>query len=129
MNRIVKIALLSSFPALLVAQSVPQSSIIIGAPTTPWFKFYVDAQLYQGTATFMWPKGSKHTVQAVSNAPSGFICPGVLLSQLNSNNETIVLFGGWKDNTGVLVPGADPVQTVTADPTITSLTASITIAY
>jgi uncharacterized protein (TIGR03437 family) len=133
MNPIVKIALLSSFPVLLAvqgaAQNVPQSGIMIGAPTTPWFKFYVDGQLYQGTATFVWPQGSKHIVQAVSNAPAGFTCPGVLSTQLNSNNETIVLFTGWKDNTGVLIPAADPIQTVTADPTITSLTASITLAY
>jgi len=128
MNRIVKIALLVGFPALLPAQPV-QSSIIIGAPTTPWFKFYVDGQLFQGTATFVWPQGSKHTIQALSNIPGGVTCPGVLLSQLNTDGSMEVLFTGWKDNTGLLIPTADPIQTVTADPTITSLTASIQLSY
>jgi uncharacterized protein (TIGR03437 family) len=129
MNRIVKIALLASFPAVLAAQPVQQSSIIIGAPTTPWFKFYVDGQLYQGTATFVWPKGSKHTVQALSNLPLGVTCPAVLLSQLNTDSSMEVLFSGWKDNTGLLIPGTDPIQTVTADPTITSLEATIQLSY
>jgi hypothetical protein len=129
MNRIVKIALLVSFPALLPAQPAPQSSIIIGAPTTPWFKFYVDGQIYQGTATFVWPKGSKHTVQALSNLPLGVTCPASLLSQLNTDSSMEVLFTGWKDNNGLLTPGADPIQTVTADPTVTSLIASIQLSY
>src|SRR5258708_250334 len=129
MNRIVKIALLLSSPALLMAQPAPQSSIIIGAPTTPWFKFYVDGQLFQGTATFVWPKGSKHTIQALSNVPLGVTCPGVLLNQLNTDGSMQVLFTGWKDNHGFLIPTADPIQTVTADPTITSLLASIQLTY
>jgi uncharacterized protein (TIGR03437 family) len=129
MNRILTIALLAGFPALLVAQNVPQSSITIGAPTVPWFKFYVDGQLYQGTATFVWPQGSKHTVQAVSNVPGGVTCPGSLATQLNSGNDMAVLFAGWKDNLGLLVPTTDPVQTITADPSITSLTATIQLSY
>src|ERR1039457_4134116 len=129
MNRILTIALLAGFPALLVAQNVPQSSITIGAPTVPWFKFYVDGQLYQGTATFVWPQGSKHTVQALSNVPGGVTCPGSLATQLNTGGAMAVLFAGWRDNKGLLVPAVDPVQTIPADPSILALTATIQLSY
>ena len=39
------------------------------------------------------------------------------------------MFNGWKDNAGLLVPSTDPVQTVTADPSITTLTATLTVNY
>src|SRR5579872_2813924 len=129
MNRPVKIALLSSFPLLLTGQIAPQSSIIIGAPTTPWFQFYVDAQLYQGTATFVWPQGSKHILQAVNNLPPGNTCPASMTAQLAADNTIIAAFGGWKDNAGLLGQSSDPVQTITADPRITSITAGVSLSY
>lgn len=132
MNRITAITLVSAFSSILGAQSVPVTSIRIGSDTMPTFRFMVDGQPFQGIQTLMWPKGSAHVVQAFSDvSPTDSKCPASLASaiQLSPMGDKAVLFGGWKDNTGHLIPGNDTVQTVTADPALTSLIANITVEY
>ena len=41
--------------------------------------------------------------------------------------DTQYIFKGWVDNGALTQPTLDPVQTVTADPSITSITANVTI--
>ena len=132
MNRIAAITIASIFSSVLWAQSVPVTSIRIGSNTVPTARFMVDGQTFQGIQTFMWPKGSKHVVQTFSDiAPAASNCPASLASaiQLSPGADTAVLISGWIDNTGHLIGGADNVQTVTADPAITSLIANVTVAY
>jgi uncharacterized protein (TIGR03437 family) len=130
-NRIFTIALLSGFSAVLWAQTAPVSSIRIGSDTVPWATFLVDGLSYQGIQTFTWPQGSTHIVQVLNTLPQGNNCPANLVAaaQLSIDSQTAILFGGWRDNTGLLYPSADTVQTITADPSITSLIASFTVTY
>ena len=87
--------------------------------------FYVDGQAYTSAATFVWPTGSEHIVSFLFNGgpnqPSNV--------QMSSDGGTQYQFTGWVDNAGLLVPTSDPVQTVTANPNITTLTATLTVAY
>lgn len=109
----------------LWSQNTVVTSIRIG--TNPnGARFYVDGQLYYAQQTFLWPVGSKHIVSfplfvAANGVATGF--------QLSLDNNVQYAFGGWVDNTGNLAPGNSPDQTVTADPAVTSLIASVTPNY
>ena len=87
--------------------------------------FTVDGTPYSHAANFTWPKGSEHVVAFTINAPAG----STALTQTSSDGQTQYTFGKWQTNNGLLEPNSSPVQTVTADPSITSLTATVTVAY
>jgi len=131
LNRIVTIALFSGFPAVVCAQTAPVSSVRIGSDTVPWARFLIDGLYFQGISTFTWPQGSKHIIQVLSDLPAVNTCPAnfVTAVQTSIDAKTAILFSGWKDNTGYLLPNTDPVQTITADPAITSLIAIFTVSY
>jgi len=74
--------------------------------------FLVDGQRFTGAATFLWPQGSKHTLD---------IDP----IQFDLIIKARFAFNGWSDSTGLLsVAGTHLV--VTADPAITFYKASVT---
>ena len=131
MNRIAKLALFYALPAALSAQNATVSSIRIGSDSVPWARFIVDGQPVTGMSTFMWAAGSKHTIQALNDIATGDACPASLFKavQMSWNRESALLFTGWTDNTGHLLPSSDPIQTITADPGITSLVANFTLTY
>jgi len=88
--------------------------------------FYVDGQAYNNAATLVWPTGSKHIVSFLldpvePNEPANL--------QTSRDGNTQYIFNGWLDNAGLLIPTSDPVQTVTADPRITTLTATLAVSY
>jgi uncharacterized protein (TIGR03437 family) len=87
--------------------------------------FTVDGTAYSHAANFVWPKGSEHVVAFPINAPAG----STALAQISSDGQTQYTFGQWQTNNGLLLPNTSPVQTVTADPSITSLTATVSVAY
>lgn len=130
MNRIVFVALFSALSFTAKAQAV--SSIVIGSDY-PWAQFTVDGQLFSGQATFTWPQGSKHIVEFIDSQGASPLGPCVVMPakaiQFSPNGHSAISFGGWQDNAGLLVPTTDPVQTVTADPKITSLKAIVTVSY
>ncbi|HEY6392031.1 MAG TPA: hypothetical protein VIX89_12180 [Bryobacteraceae bacterium] len=105
----------------------PQSAITIS--TNPsGARFSVDGQVYIQAQTFVWPKGSKHLLV--------FILDPVLPNQpANTSIQTSVdgnatwSFGGWLDNAGLLLPSSDAIQTITADPRITTIKATLTASY
>jgi uncharacterized protein (TIGR03437 family) len=131
LNRLFTIAFFVSLPTGLWAQTAPVSSIRIGSDTLPWARFLVDGLYFQGMSTFTWPQGSKHVVQVLNDLPMGNSCPSTLFSaaQTSIDANTAILFNGWKDNKGFLLPTTDPVQTITADPSVTSLIANFTVSY
>ncbi len=90
-------------------------------------KFTVDGQVYITAATLVWPAGSKHTVSFVTDPPLPNQAAGTV--QTTPDGSAQYVFGGWVDNAGLLAPQPDPVQTITADPRITSLTAKLNVAY
>lgn len=117
---------ISTLPAQTLSFTV--SSNPVGA------SFTVDGQTYSYTAQFQWPAGSKHVVSFVQNQPpAGSIVPnanGTFTGlQLMQNGTEMYTFGGWQDSTGFLAPTQDLTQVVTADGSITSLTANVTLSY
>jgi len=87
--------------------------------------FTVDGTSYTHAANFVWPQGSKHVVAFIINSPAG----SPALTQTSSDGGTQYAFNTWAANNGLLTPNTDPVQTVTADPSITSFTAQLTVSY
>jgi len=77
--------------------------------------FFVDGTKYTSSATFFWPKGSRHTVWVVSTQYTG--------------DSTKMEFGGWSDDKTLLSPGASPAITVTADPDFLSLKATFVVTH
>jgi uncharacterized protein (TIGR03437 family) len=106
------------------AQSV--SSVTISL-TVPGPIFIVDGQRYNSPQVFLWPQGSKHSVQFLlsidetTDAPLGY--------QAAAGDVARWTFGGWQDNLGDLAPSGNVFQTVTASPTLTSLTGQVTTQY
>src|SRR6202035_46885 len=45
------------------------------------------------------------------------------------DGSTKYVFNGWVDNAGLLVPTADPGQTITANRAVTTLTATLQVSY
>ena len=125
MNRLSLLVLLAATGFCLRAQTF--STITI--QTVPsGARFYVDGQLYTSAATLVWPAGSKHIVSFQVDSPvPNQTSSGVV--QTSPDGLKQYSFSGWLDNAGLLVPNGDPVQTVTADPSITTLTAKLSVAY
>src|SRR5579864_1375285 len=126
MNRLSLLVLLSLAGLGLQAQTTLSTTTISTVPSGA--RFSVDGIVYSQAATFVWPAGSKHLLVFVTDP----VLPGQSGNtsvQTNSFNDTQYVFTGWADNLGLTQPKADPVQTVTADPSITSFTATLSIAY
>ena len=110
----------------LSAQSL--STITIGtSPTTNSGPvFIVDGTSYGSTQVFSWPTGSKHIVQF----PVALDFAGNPLPYQSAVNDNVrFLFDGWTENTTLLSPTTATVQTLTADPSITTFIANVTINY
>ncbi len=112
--------------AILAAfgQNVPISSIRIY--TVPdGARFYVDGTLYYASQTFLWAQGSKHIVQfpvqMIDGQPTNY--------QVSMDGGTRYTFGGWQDSNGILAPANSLNQTITADPSVTSLKAVVSTTY
>ena len=88
----------------------------------------VDGQVYSQTATLVWSAGSRHVVVFLTDPPWPNQTTNTTI-QTSQPGTVQYAFGGWKDNLGLLIPNNDPVQIVTADPRMSSLTASVTVSY
>ena len=104
----------------------PSTGQITISTQPPVARFSVDGQVYTGAASFIWPAGSKHILMFVTDPP---LAGQTTTFQSALDGKTEYGFGGWKDNAGLLAPSADPVQTITADPRITSISTPITVLY
>jgi len=110
-----------------VYASAQTYSTITISSSAPGARFSVDGQPYMSAANFNWPLGSSHVLAFITDP----LLPNQSASavQTSTDGSTQFLFNGWKDNTGFLVPTAAPIQTITANPAITSITAQVTVAY
>jgi uncharacterized protein (TIGR03437 family) len=100
------------------------SITISTAPSGP--VFVVDGTPYTSPQVFEWPIGSYHVVQF----PLTFDSNGIQQTYQSQQMDNIhYVFSSWVENTGLLGPAGSPVQTVTADPTVTTLTANVTVFY
>src|SRR5581483_7034228 len=88
--------------------------------------FNVDGTAYTSPQTFVWPVGSKHIVEFPFSTVGG-----ASLGYQNALSDSIhYTFGGWVANSGVtLTPTGSAIQTVSADPSLTSLIANVSATY
>ena len=88
-------------------------------------RFYVDGQPYSNPQVFLWPQGSKHIVQFPTSDSDGKSTGCQMSRDLTSQ----FCFSSWTDSTGKLSQGSSEMITVTADPSLTWLKASLTAKY
>jgi uncharacterized protein (TIGR03437 family) len=123
MNRFSLILLLTFGGMCLQAQT---SSTITISTNPSGARFTVDGTMYFSAVTLNWPSGSEHTVAFMTDP----LLPGQTSPiQTSLDGGTTYSFSGWVDNLGLIQPGSDPVQVITANPNITSLTAQLTVSY
>ena len=125
MNRLSLLILLAFSGMCLEAQT---SSTITISTSSPGPHFLVDGTLHTTTATLNWPAGSVHTVVFLTDPT----LPGQVAGspvQTSGDGGTKWLFTSWVDNLGLIQPMADPIQVITANPNITTLTAQVTVSY
>ncbi|MDQ6760502.1 MAG: hypothetical protein M3Z32_11665 [Acidobacteriota bacterium] len=128
--------------ALFVSATVPtlpaQSSIVSFRVFTEPLgaRFSVDGIIYTGDAKFQWPTGSKHLVRFIQDAlpPAAAVVNGVSQAtfapvQLSPDGAAVYSFGGFSDAAGLLSPGSDPNQFVTADASVPYLKISVSLSY
>ena len=124
--------LMSSAFFLLAATTLAAQSIsgVQVSTSIPGAVFAVDGVEYSTAQVFFWPAGSKH-ILAFPEAPlpPSVLVPGGGAVQTTPSLDTVFSFNGWTENTGLLALGSNPVITVTADPTLTSITANVTALY
>lgn len=100
------------------------SSVMIG--TTPnGAAFFVDGVSYITTQTFLWPQGSKHTLQFpftldINGNSTGF-------QQAIDGGERFT-FGGWTAS-GTPLQGGAATVVVTADPAITTIIGTLSESF
>jgi len=126
MNRLALVVLLSLSGLCLKAQTL--STITISTQPSG-ARFTVDGQLYIQAETFVWPAGSKHILIFITDPPLPGQTSGTISFQTSPDGGTLYGFSGWIDNAGLIVPTTDPVQTITADPHITTITGKLTVGY
>ncbi|MFN0102352.1 MAG: InlB B-repeat-containing protein [Bryobacteraceae bacterium] len=101
------------FIAIGVASGQTTQTRIYSDP--PGASFYVDGTKYTSSATFFWPKGSRHTVSANIAQDTG--------------GTTRMGFQGWTDDKSLLQPTASPSITVTADPDFLTLKGTFIVEH
>lgn len=92
----------------------PVSQIRIGT-SVPNVRFQVDGVDYQSTQTFFWTRGSKHFISLVPQQDS-------------RSAGSRYVFSSWLLSDGTSF-GTSPSITITADPSITSITANVTLEH
>jgi uncharacterized protein (TIGR03437 family) len=90
-------------------------------------RFQVDGTTYASAVTFLWPQGSTHYVVFITDPP----LPGAASSnvQTSLDGTTQYVLTGWEDNNQLVVPATSPIQTITANPAVTSFTATVNLNY
>ena len=84
-------------------------------------KFTVDGLLYRGSASFLWPEGSKHVLQFANINDDGFQYSDVRTSRF--------LFGNWRTNQTGLLTAATSFLSVTASPGLTRISADVVVEH
>src|ERR1700693_1090197 len=91
-------------------------------------RFMVDGQVYTQAVTLVWPAGSEHLLVFLTDPP----LPGQTANtsvQTATDGSVQYGFGGWVDNAHLLIPSSDPIHSITANPAITSLTATLQVRF
>src|SRR5712691_3483445 len=99
----VLLGVLLAAPLLSSANTVTSTSVFTNPPGAG---FWVDGQYFKGSASFLWPVGSKHTLD-------------ILQVQQVPTAATRYSFNGWTDSTGKLSVSTTQLV-ITADPSVSS---------
>ncbi|MBZ5591653.1 MAG: hypothetical protein LAP39_05420 [Acidobacteriia bacterium] len=113
MNLFTKCSFLIVSACLTVRAATTSSTIVYTQPSGA--VFYVDGQKFDQPATFLWPQGSKHTLNIDAVEPAAY-------------TKVRYTFVGWSDSTGTIA-GSSPMLIVTADPAITFYQAAVNVQY
>jgi uncharacterized protein (TIGR03437 family) len=107
------------FPATVRGQATTEFTV---STSIPGARFKVDGQDYISQARFNWPVGSRHVLEfPVALDLGGY--------QFNALFTVRYSFGGWMDDRGLLSPGAERTQVVTASPEVKSYVANVSVEY
>jgi uncharacterized protein (TIGR03437 family) len=102
---------------LLASPSLAQvAQITISMSAGDGIPFTVDGQTFFGSATFLWPQGSKHPVT-------------VQLLETGNTPKVEYAFQNWTINTPVPQTWSPTTLIVTADPSVQSVVADFAVAY
>ena len=89
--------------------------------------FYVDGRQFNSTQIFLWPEGSKHTIQFLLSVE---IATGLNLPYQAGNFGTVqYALTNWVTNGPILQPNGSSVLTVTASPAVTSIVGQLQVSY
>lgn len=126
MNRLSLLALFTVAGLGLQAQTNLSTITISTSPSGA--RFAVDGKVYNQAVSLAWPAGSQHIVVFITDPVLPGQPPNTVV-QTAPQGDTEYAFKSWVDNLGLIQPTSDPVQTVTADPSLTTLTANVNVGY
>ncbi|MFN3325501.1 MAG: InlB B-repeat-containing protein [Bryobacteraceae bacterium] len=111
----IRLAIVLFLHLCAAALSAQQVSSFRVSTNIPGAQFYVDGQVYQHAAHFLWPEGSKHVLS---------IEP---IQHDNSAGRRLT-FQHWRDSNGLLA-NAGPIQIITAHPSVREFIAELSPEY
>ena len=116
---------LAPFGGNLKAQTTPTISSLRVYSNPAGARFLVDGLMYTGAQTFLWPAGSKHTLQFQQSflsdgTPAGY--------QESFDGNTHYAATGWTLSNGV-APTAIGDLVFVADPSLTAVVLNVTVTY
>jgi uncharacterized protein (TIGR03437 family) len=122
MNRLSILSLLCLGASCLLGQTASEITI---STSVSGARFEVDGVLYTQAVSFEWPTGSEHVVVFMTDPPLS----GQTVNLVQTDGSVQYIFSGWEDNKGLVQPSAAPIQYITADPSVTTFTANVSVAY
>jgi uncharacterized protein (TIGR03437 family) len=92
--------------------------------------FAVDGRLFQGSASFLWPQGTKHVLDFPLTEADGYPA-GYQYTYNGFEIRTFVrfAFGAWTTNQTGFTPSANRSFTVTADASLNRITGAVSPEY
>jgi hypothetical protein len=113
------------FGASLNGQTTPTIASVQVHSVPTGARFLVDGYMYFGAQTFLWPVGSKHTLEfPLSTLADGTTAP----YQESLDGSTRFQAASWVLSNGIS-PTNTNVLTVVEDPTITSIVLTTSVSY
>lgn len=116
---------MAPFGHLLEAQTTSTISSVRVYTVPSGARFVVDGLMYNGSQTFLWPAGSKHTLQF----PQSFLPDGTGTAYQESlDGNTRFSTASWTLSNGITTSTLTDL-TFLADPTISSVTLTTAVSY
>ena len=126
MKRLVALTVTLFVAALIWTESIQAQTVLTGnsvvvAMGSKQAKFYVDGFLYTGSASFLWPTGSKHVLQFAFVNDDGY--------QYNDQRNSRFQFGAWQTDQSGQTAISSNFLTVTAGPGLSRITGQLGVQH